>query len=95
MSDHGESTPPSVTPPLVPVLILLVSDRQHTMDLIIGQTTTIAIIEVKKEDGTYLVTYTLKLRCSVTLFKTEYRNYWRLTGFRTTVPRRRQCISFK
>ena len=67
----------SVALPLVPVPILLASERQRIRDNIIGAPTSIDIINAKAQGlpGTCLVTYTLKLLCSVTLFKAEYRNH--------------------
>ena len=78
----GGTSPLSVAPPLVPVPILLASERQRIRDIIIGAPTSIDIINAKAQGlpGTYLVTYTLKLLCSVTLFKAEYRNHCLLRG---------------
>jgi len=56
----------------IPSGLILASEHQRNRD----------IINAKAQElpGTYLVTYTLKPTYSVTLFKTEYRNYRLLHG---------------
>ena len=59
----------------IPILIL-VAERQHIMDLVIGQTTRITLNHVEKDDdGTYIVTCTLEPMYSISLFYLEFRNH--------------------
>jgi len=68
------------------VLILLVSERQPIIDLIIGQTTTFELIDVKKEGGTYRITYKIMPTYSISHFNLEYRNHEFLRGIVVVRP---------